>query len=586
VGLSALLLGGLAVLWLGARPGSAAGRSLDVAQLERVERAAGYGRENRIRIVRISYVAHDGLVRKAYVILPRWYRRSDDPPVPLVISPHGRGVSPLANAVLWGNLPAVGRFAVVCPEGQGRRLALFAWGDPGDIADLARMPAIVERALPFVRIDAHRIYAFGSSMGGQETLLLVARYPRLLAGAAAFDADTNLALRYRMIAALPRGRSLQSKLRDEVGGTPFTDPSGFRARSPLFDARRIAFSGVPLQIWWSVKDRIVRDQSAQSGLLYRRIRRLNPAAPVVQIVGTWAHSVEFHATRRLSIALSAFSLLPTERGPPLDRAAKRALGLPPDWTGRQLAIDRDAGTPRLLARLRLAGGEVSQALAERRALQIYDLMQRYFYLPASHAYAGTYPPAGPGHAQVWPYSQALEATLQVARLPGAGLGALAELPSRLASLAPYRAALAGQLAYAPIYGGKGNVFYDDNVWIGIELIDAARILHDQAALAAAQRVFAWIETGWDATATACPGGVYWLMPGGSYWNHSAANRYRTAVSTATGALLAVLLYERTGLGSDLRWRTSLRVVAALPRHPRRARRRPHRRCREGHNDDP
>lgn len=323
---------------LAAGPVSGATAPLNVNELERAERAAGFGRENRIRIVTITYLAHDGLRRNAYVLLPRWYGPGDDPPIPLVISPHGRGVPALGNVKLWGNLPAIGRFAVVCPEGQGRRLRLFAWGDPGDIADLARMPALVTRALPYVHLDLRRIYAFGSSMGGQETLLLVARDPHLLAGAAAFDADTNLAARFRMITAIPDGRSLRRKLVLEVGGTPSSDPSAYRARSPLFDAHAIALSGVPLQIWWSTKDRVVADQVDESGLLYREVRRLNPAAPVVQVVGTWTHSVEFQATRRLAVALSAFSLLPVEAGHELDSAGKRALGLPYDWTGPPLAV--------------------------------------------------------------------------------------------------------------------------------------------------------------------------------------------------------------------------------------------------------
>src|SRR5205085_9912044 len=111
-------------------------------------------------------------------------------------SPHGRGIPASHNARLWGNLPARGPFAVVNPEGQGRELALYSWGDPGEIDDLARMPQIVAHALPWLRIDPHRIYAFGGSMGGQETLLLVARFPHLLAGAASFDAPTRMAVRY------------------------------------------------------------------------------------------------------------------------------------------------------------------------------------------------------------------------------------------------------------------------------------------------------------------------------------------------------------------------------------------------------
>jgi pimeloyl-ACP methyl ester carboxylesterase len=162
-----------------------------------------------IRIVTIQYRAWDGLTRNAYVVLPVWYGPRRNPPIPLVISPHGRGVPARDNVRFWGDLPAAGRFAVVNPEGQGRRLALYSWGDPGEISDLARMPAIVRRALPWLRIAPHRSYAVGGSMGGQETLLLMARHPHELAGAISFDADTNLALRYRDFGLLRSERGLQ-----------------------------------------------------------------------------------------------------------------------------------------------------------------------------------------------------------------------------------------------------------------------------------------------------------------------------------------------------------------------------------------
>jgi poly(3-hydroxybutyrate) depolymerase len=265
----------------------------------------------RVRVIRIVYRAHDGLPRRAYVVLPGWYSRRNDPSIPLVISPHGRGVSARMNVSRWGNLPASGGFAVVNPEGQGRKLTLFSWGDPGEIDDLARMPRIVEHALPWVHIDLHRIYAFGGSMGGQETLLLVARFPHLLAGAASFDAPTNMAARYRAFRALKFGKGLQDLAVDEIGGTPAKDPRAYQIRSPLDWARRIAFSGVPLQIWWSRVDRVVVDQRAESGRLYRDIRRLNPLAPVTQVVGTWQHTAEMRAGRRLPLALRQFGLLPS-----------------------------------------------------------------------------------------------------------------------------------------------------------------------------------------------------------------------------------------------------------------------------------
>jgi pimeloyl-ACP methyl ester carboxylesterase len=269
-----------------------------------------------VRIIPISYQAHDGLMRRAFVILPSWYGPNDHPPIPLVISPHGRGVGAWTNVRRWGRLPALGDFAVINPEGQGRSLTLYSWGDPGEIRDLARMPDIAEEALPWLHVDRHRVYAFGGSMGGQETLLLVARYRHLLAGAASFDAPTNMAARYRAFVHQPFGSGLQRLARVEIGGTPASDPEGYELRSPIDSARRIAFSGVPLQIWWSTHDRTVVDQRKESGLLYRLIKRLNPAAPVSEFVGIWAHTTEMKSHGYLPYALSRFGLMPPRHGPP------------------------------------------------------------------------------------------------------------------------------------------------------------------------------------------------------------------------------------------------------------------------------
>ena len=271
---------------------------------------------SQVKILRISYRAHDGTPRNAYLILPAWYGPRMNPPIPLVISPHGRGVGAKLNVRRWGNLPAEGNFAVINPEGQGRALTLFSWGDPGEIRDLAHMPEIAEQAVPWLHVDRDRIYAFGGSMGGQETLLLDARYPQLLAGAASFDAPTNMAARYRAFVRLPLGNGLQRLARVEIGGTPATDPRGYALRSPVDWARRIASSGVPLQIWWSTRDRVVTDERDESGLLYRLIKRFNPAAPVEEFVGSWAHTTEMKPHGYLPYALSRFGLMPPRAGPP------------------------------------------------------------------------------------------------------------------------------------------------------------------------------------------------------------------------------------------------------------------------------
>jgi poly(3-hydroxybutyrate) depolymerase len=290
------------------------------------------------RIWPISYVAHDGSSRGAYVLLPSWYGPHHNPPIPLVISPHGRGVSGLRNTRLWGNLPAIGGFAVVSPDGQGRLLSDYSWGDPGQVNDLARMPLLVRRALPWVRIRASRVYAFGGSMGGQETLLLVARHPRLLAGAAAFDSVANLALQYRHYPELPCNRlcrarwgepiglGLQALARREIGGNPTADPAAYAARSPLHFAPAIARSDVPLQLWWSTRDRIVPDQTEQSARLFRTIKRINPEAPITEHVGTWRHTHEMRSTTKLPTALARFGLLPEPPTNPVQTANGRTTG--------------------------------------------------------------------------------------------------------------------------------------------------------------------------------------------------------------------------------------------------------------------
>jgi len=278
---------------------------------------------SRVKTWVVEYRAHAGERRKAYVVLPAWYGKGAHPRIAFVISPHGRGVSARANARLWGALPARGGFGVISPDGAGRKLERYSWGARDQIADLARMPEIARRTLPWLRIDGRRIYAVGGSMGGQETLLLLARYPRMLAGAAAFDSVADFARQYRSFPAIPCdracvrtwhgpvGKSLQGLAKEELGGTPRQRPGAYEVRSPMTYVRSLAFSCVPLQIWWSVSDRIVVNQTQQSGALYRTIVRLNPRAPVQAFVGYWNHSHEMQARTRLPVALAEFGLLPT-----------------------------------------------------------------------------------------------------------------------------------------------------------------------------------------------------------------------------------------------------------------------------------
>jgi pimeloyl-ACP methyl ester carboxylesterase len=313
------------------REGETLGETIDLSgRAGRLEVSVRYGSRRpassagvtAVRRLKVHYIAHDGHASTATVVLPSWYGPAANPPLPLVISPHGRGLNGSANSILWGNLPGRGSFAVINPDARGRRVAGHSWGYAGQIADLARMPEILRTTMPWLRIDRARIYAFGGSMGGQETLLLLARHPSLLAGAAAFSSVTDLALQYRnfdrvrcknacrVLLGTQFGSTLRKIARREIGGGPGTRPAAYAARSPITHARAIAGSCVPLQLWWSVSDQVVVDQQSQSGKLFWQLRQLNPRANVEAFVGFWIHSAEMRARTGLPLALSRFGLLP------------------------------------------------------------------------------------------------------------------------------------------------------------------------------------------------------------------------------------------------------------------------------------
>ena len=265
-----------------------------------------------VRVVRFPYASHDGKPSYALLLLPGWYGPKRHPAIPLVICPHGRNTTPEAAARRWFDLPTRGGFAVVLPAGQGRRLGLLSWGYPGQIADLARMPALVERAAREVsfRYLRGRVYAVGTSMGGQEALLLLARRPDLLAGVVAFDPATDLADRYVKFAEIPSGREEQRRARIEVGGVPADVPRSYRVRSPIAYASRLAVANVPVQLWWSTRDEVIVNQAEQAGRLYRAIKLVDPSAPVVEFVGTWRHAAVSWAYAKLPSALARIGLLP------------------------------------------------------------------------------------------------------------------------------------------------------------------------------------------------------------------------------------------------------------------------------------
>lgn len=262
-----------------------------------------------VRVLTFPYISSAGVQRTAYLVVPQWYGADRHPAIPLVISPHGRGVDGAYNLRFWGDMAGKAGFALVSPDGQGRKLGLYSWGYPGQIDDLARMPALLRTAFPWLTLDPRRVYAIGSSMGGQEVLLLAARKDLHLAGVVAFDPVTNMAARYRLWPVTPGEQRLPARARVEFGGTPAEVPAAYAARSPDAYLRAIVRSRVPIQLWWSHRDRVVTDQAQETGAFYRRLIRAAPNAPVQEIVGYWQHAHEMHVQTQLPAALACFGLV-------------------------------------------------------------------------------------------------------------------------------------------------------------------------------------------------------------------------------------------------------------------------------------
>ncbi|HYM66229.1 MAG TPA: glycoside hydrolase family 76 protein, partial [Patescibacteria group bacterium] len=92
---------------------------------------------------------------------------------------------------------------------------------------------------------------------------------------------------------------------------------------------------------------------------------------------------------------------------------------------------------------------------------------------------------------------------------------------------------------APPTGPGGAKYYDDNDWVGIELVRVYELTHEPAVLGSAEGIMAFEMAGWQTNPElACPGGIP--------FSNAAENTDRNTVTTAPAAELALQLHRITG----------------------------------------
>ena len=181
-----------------------------------------------------------------------------------------------------------------------------------------------------------------------------------------------------------------------------------------------------------------------------------------------------------------------------------------------------------------------------RALVAFQAMQKAYYVKGTGLYAGE------PYSYMWPFSQALAATVSMAGIPHLGISLTQELHARIVGLHDYldtsnsgapegtftSTLTAFDGAVAPPVGSGGTKYYDDNDWVGIELVRLYKLSRSPSLLAGAETIMAFEMAGWQTSPElGCPGG----LP----FSNAAANDERNTVTTAPAAELATQLYRIT-----------------------------------------
>jgi hypothetical protein len=158
------------------------------------------------------------------------------------------------------------------------------------------------------------------------------------------------------------------------------------------------------------------------------------------------------------------------------------------------------------------------------------------------------------YESLWPFADAWSALCTLGSLPDQ-LEALSMLGALLGGLQSYSEDVnilentgdAGfESVVTPPLGSGGDRYYDDNAWLGLALVHHHELTGNPVLLRLAERVFAFVISGWSTDAG-------WHLPGGIRWKEPASNRSRNTCVNGPAAELGARLHQKTGDASYLEW---------------------------------
>ena len=192
---------------------------------------------------------------------------------------------------------------------------------------------------------------------------------------------------------------------------------------------------------------------------------------------------------------------------------------------------------------------MSREIYAARAARAYVAMQRSFQARGGgyRRDEGLRLPGAAAH--LWPFSRALVATLD---LVGIDEGLIEEIDvesaiaDHLRALERYWDPSREPPAYSSDVRGSrvgGDLYYDDNAWVGLGLVQLERIRPGSGYLDRAEELFRFAASGWSRDQGPSPGGVFWVEQGRGT---GRTNHDRNTVSNAPNAELGLHLAELKG----------------------------------------